>query len=141
MTGSIDEVAFEVLMTPEQREAYRQRKAKGIAALLKGNPGRPAGSNADEWHLYLSENKDALPMVAVQIAEAIEAAAASMWSEFVERCEALETSADQALEQPPLSVPADNREKWLQFYRGQRICAKSIRRSIDHPKYRRGNAT
>jgi hypothetical protein len=34
---------------------------------------RPQGSNADEWHLFLSENKDALPMVAVQIAEAIEA--------------------------------------------------------------------
>lgn len=36
------------------------------------NQGR---ANADEWHLFLSEHKDALPYVAVQIVEAIEAAA------------------------------------------------------------------
>lgn len=35
---------------------------------------RPSGSNADEWHLFLSEHTDALPYMAVQIAEAIEAA-------------------------------------------------------------------
>lgn len=35
---------------------------------------RPAGSNADEWHMFLSEHKDALGYVAVQIAEAIEEA-------------------------------------------------------------------
>lgn len=34
---------------------------------------RPQGSNADEWHLFLSENRDALPYVAVQIAESVEA--------------------------------------------------------------------
>jgi hypothetical protein len=44
---------------------------------MKASIGRPSGANADEWHLYLSENKDALPMlavgIAVGIAEAIEA--------------------------------------------------------------------
>ena len=40
---------------------------------MKASIGRPSGANADEWHLYLSENKDALPMLAVGIAEAIEA--------------------------------------------------------------------
>lgn len=33
---------------------------------------RPTGSNADEWNLFLVEHKDALPFLAVQIAEAIE---------------------------------------------------------------------
>ena len=40
---------------------------------MKASIGRPSGATADEWHLYLSENKDALPMLAVGIAEAIEA--------------------------------------------------------------------
>lgn len=39
---------------------------------------RPKGSNADEWHLFLAENRDALPYVAVQIAEAIDEAAAEV---------------------------------------------------------------
>lgn len=34
----------------------------------------PSGSNADEWLLFLTEHRDALPFVAVQIAEAIERA-------------------------------------------------------------------
>lgn len=33
---------------------------------------RPQGTNADEWNLFLVEHKDAVPYVAVQIAEAIE---------------------------------------------------------------------
>lgn len=36
---------------------------------------RPRGSNADEWQLFLAEHHDALPFLAVQIAEAIDAAA------------------------------------------------------------------
>ena len=35
---------------------------------------RPRGSDANEWHLFLLESKDALPFLAVQIAEAIKAA-------------------------------------------------------------------
>ena len=37
---------------------------------------RPVGSNADEWQLFLSEHKDALPFLAVQIAEALDEAEA-----------------------------------------------------------------
>jgi hypothetical protein len=36
----------------------------------------PTGSNADEWHLFLSEHPGGLPYVVVQIAEAIDAARA-----------------------------------------------------------------
>ncbi len=85
--------------------------------------GRPEGSNADEWHMYLSENKDALGMIAVGIAEVIEAAEARMWTEFVSVCEAIETEADPRAAQD--------------FYRGRSSAAKSIRRSIEHPKYMR----
>ena len=35
---------------------------------------RPAGSNADEWSVFLEEHEGSIPFVAVQIAEAIEAA-------------------------------------------------------------------
>jgi len=40
--------------------------------LPKNVSQRPSGSNADEWHVFLVEHIDALPYVAVQIAEAIE---------------------------------------------------------------------
>lgn len=92
---------------------------------------RPAGSNADEWHLYLAENTDALPMVAVGIAESMEAAAAAIWTEFVAHCEALEAGADRDLEKPNCSAQAEG------FSRGVRHAAKSIRRSVEHPKYAR----
>ena len=52
---------------------------------------KPTGTNADEWHLYLSENRDALPMVAVGIAEAIEAER--------EACAALHESVNPASDQ------------------------------------------
>lgn len=35
---------------------------------------RPLGSNADEWNLFVLENKDATEFLAVQIAEAIDEA-------------------------------------------------------------------
>lgn len=131
MSKDLTDGEMEALMTPEQREMFRQRKAQTSAFIraLDAFPV-PTGSNADEWHVYLSENKDALPMVAVQIAEAIEAASARMWNEFVGRCEALETQADQALEKPL----ADH---MTGFCRGQSFAAKSIRRSVEHPKYQR----
>lgn len=90
----------------------------------------PEGSNADEWHMYLSENKDALGMVAVGIAEAIEAAEARIWTEFVKVCEALETEAEDKFKDGPIG-------QQLPFYRGQKFTAKSIRCAIDHPKYAR----
>lgn len=51
-------------------EMLRQQESRAIGPAC----GRPKGSNADEWHLFLQEHKDALPYVAVHIAEAIEAA-------------------------------------------------------------------
>lgn len=63
---------------------------------------RPQGSNADEWHLFLAERLDnraafpnALPFVAVQIAEAIDSVLASALAtieaqgEEIERLKAL----------------------------------------------------
>ena len=47
---------------------------------------RPVGSNADEWHLFLSEHTDALPFVAVQIAEAIEALELQVYVPGLWRC-------------------------------------------------------
>lgn len=95
----------------------------------------PTGSNADEWHCYLSENKDALPMVSVQIAEAIEAAEARIWVEFVSRCEALETGAGEKLETLATDRQALSGHEGG-FYRGQSYAAKSIRRSVNYPAHR-----
>ena len=57
---------------------------------------RPAGANADEWHLFLSENKDALPFVAVQIAEAIEALERQVFVPGLWRCPKCEFQLCQA---------------------------------------------
>ena len=64
------------LMPPAQCEAWRrqQETSKEFWRTLQGPSQRPLGSNADEWHLFLDENKDALGFLAVQIAEAIEEA-------------------------------------------------------------------
>lgn len=95
----------------------------------KINDRAPTTANADDWLLYLSENTDALPMVAVQIAEAIEAAQMCIWAEFVAHCEALENEADR------LSVGTDGTERG--FWNGQRHAAKSTRCAVPHPKYAR----
>ena len=58
-------------------------RTEAMLAPTNGHDGskRPAGSNADEWHLFLSEHLDkatfssGLTFMAVQIAEAIDAAA------------------------------------------------------------------
>jgi hypothetical protein len=47
---------------------------------------RPIGSNADEWQLFLSEHKDDLPFVAVQIVEAIEALERQVYVPGLWRC-------------------------------------------------------
>lgn len=64
------------LMPPSQYEAWKRQEdaSKEFWRALRGPAQRPLGSNADEWHLFLDENKDALPYLAVQIAEAIELA-------------------------------------------------------------------
>lgn len=131
MSGQLTNGEMEAFMTPEQREHFRQEMARTSAFVrsLDAFPV-PTGSNADEWHCYLAENQGALPKVAVQIAEAIEAAQARIWNEFVGRCEALETQADEALEKPLT-------DHMTGFCRGQSYAAKSIRRSVEHPKYQR----
>lgn len=62
------------LMPPAQYEAWKRQEetSKEFWRTLRGPAQRPLGSNADEWHLFLDDNKDALPYLAVQIAEAIE---------------------------------------------------------------------
>jgi hypothetical protein len=62
------------IMSPEQFADWQRRDKtrREFWRLLEGPAQRPLGSNADEWHLFLSENMDALGYLAVQIAEAIE---------------------------------------------------------------------
>lgn len=64
------------LMPPAQYEAWKRQEdvSKEFWRTLRGPAQRPLGSNADEWALFLSENIDAIPYLAVQIAEAIEQA-------------------------------------------------------------------
>lgn len=66
---------------------------------------RPAGNNADEWHLFLDEHKDALPFLAVQIAEAIDDA---------ER-QALERAIDR-MGWPEIHAFTDERRKGQSIY-------------------------
>lgn len=135
---NLSDADYEALMSPEQREDYRKRKVERSEFMRALNASTaPLGSNADEWHAFLVENAHGPQMMAVQIAEAIEGAEHRMWSEFVERCEMLETQAEAVIENPPNSVKPEAHETWRSFYRGQRICAKSIRRAIEHPKFRR----
>ena len=56
-------------------DAAPSREPTGCHVIVPpSHQGRPQGSNADEWALFLSEHKGAAEYVAVQIAEAIEAA-------------------------------------------------------------------
>lgn len=48
---------------------------------------RPSGSNADEWQLFLVEHITALPFLAVQIAEAIEALEKQVYVPGMRRCQ------------------------------------------------------
>jgi predicted alpha/beta hydrolase family esterase len=67
---------MKALMPTEQFAAWQrqQEESKQFWRTLNGPAQRPLGANADEWLLFLEENKDALPFLAVQIAEAIGAA-------------------------------------------------------------------
>lgn len=62
------------LMPAEQYAAWQrqQEASKEFWRTLNGPAQRPLGSNADEWHLFVEENKDSSTYLAVQIAEAID---------------------------------------------------------------------
>jgi hypothetical protein len=65
---------YKAIMPPEQYAEWKRRQevSREFWRTLQGPAQRPLGSNADEWHLFLSEHTEALPYLAVQIAEAIE---------------------------------------------------------------------
>lgn len=65
---------YQSIMPPEQYAKWKrdQEASREFWRTLQGPAQRPLGSNADEWHMFLSENADAMPYLAVQIAEAIE---------------------------------------------------------------------
>jgi len=65
---------MKALMPAEQYAAWQrqQEASKEFWRTLNGPAQRPLGSNADEWHLFVEENKDSSTYLAVQIAEAID---------------------------------------------------------------------
>jgi hypothetical protein len=67
---------MKTLLSPESFAAWerQQETSRNFWRTLRGPSERPLGSNADEWNLFLSENKDAISYLAVQIAVAIEEA-------------------------------------------------------------------
>lgn len=67
---------MKALMPAEQYSAWQrqQEASKDFWRTLNGPAHRPLGSNADEWHLFVDENKDSPAYLAVQIAEAIDEA-------------------------------------------------------------------
>jgi hypothetical protein len=74
MTKILSDELYKAIMSPEQYNRWRrdQEASREFWRTLQGPAQRPLGSNADEWHLFLSEHTDALPYLAVQIAEAID---------------------------------------------------------------------
>lgn len=76
MTETSNPELMKALLSPEQFAEWERRQAasREFWRTLKGPAQRPLGSNADEWHLFLDEYKDALGFLAVQIAEAIDEA-------------------------------------------------------------------
>lgn len=86
------------LLKPEDFAAWerQQEASREFWRTLQGPAQRPLGSNADEWHLFLSEHKDALPFVAVQIAEALDALARQVYVPGLWRCPKCEFQLVQA---------------------------------------------
>lgn len=75
MSGHVIEPELMRALMPPDRYAEWKKQYDARTEFwrtLKGPAQRPIGSNADEWHLFLTENTDALAYLAVQIAEAIE---------------------------------------------------------------------
>ena len=72
----LPEELMKTLMPPEQYAAWQrqQETSKEFWRTLQGPAQRPLGSNADEWNLFVDENKQNPAYLAVQIGEAIEEA-------------------------------------------------------------------
>lgn len=85
---------MKALMPAEQYAAWQrqQETSKEFWRTLNGPAQRPLDSNADEWHLFVDENKDSAAYLAVQIAEAIDDARRSER----ERCAMLHESVNPA---------------------------------------------
>ena len=66
------------LLSPESFAKWEreQETRREFWRTLRGPAQRPLGSNADEWNLFISENKNETGYLAVQIATAIEEAEA-----------------------------------------------------------------
>jgi len=66
------------LLSPESFAKWEreQKTRREFWRTLRGPAQRPLGSNADEWNLFVSENKNETGYLAVQIATAIEEAEA-----------------------------------------------------------------
>lgn len=67
---------MKALLSPEQFAEWERNEEtrREFWRTLQGPAQRPLASNADEWNLFVSENKDETGYLAVQIAEAIEEA-------------------------------------------------------------------
>ena len=67
---------MKALMPAEQYAEWQSQQdaSKEFWRTLNGPAQRPLGSNADEWHLFVDENKGSAAYLSVQIAEAIDEA-------------------------------------------------------------------
>ena len=67
---------MKALLSPEKFADWERQEEtrREFWRTLRGPAQRPLGSNADEWNLFLSENREATAYLAVQVAEAIEEA-------------------------------------------------------------------
>lgn len=72
----IPDELMKALMPAKQYAAWQrqQEASKEFWRTLNGPAQRPLKSSADEWHLFVDENKDSPAHLAVQIAEAIDEA-------------------------------------------------------------------
>jgi hypothetical protein len=55
----------------------------------------------------------------------------TIWSEFIEACESIEEEAEKETQLVKRTFAE------FHYYRGRLTAAKSIRRSVEHPKYRK----
>jgi hypothetical protein len=67
---------MKALLPAERYAAWKRQQSvsREFWRTLNGPAQRPLGSNADEWNLFVSENKESSAYLAVQISEAIEEA-------------------------------------------------------------------
>jgi hypothetical protein len=86
-TGELSADVYRELLAPEKfaEWEHQQETRREFWRTLQGPAKRPLESNADEWHLFLCENKDNLCFLAVQIAEAIDEAEQRGAKKFIDR--------------------------------------------------------